>query len=299
MLTLKVPTHCHRTKKFINTSLCHFERTRSLNKLRDLMKGNYSFILLILILAASGTAKSQQVQEHRPDRPRILPIKHYGKCYNGAGFIQIDKERLDNRLPPGFTSRDGSILGEGYEGYGLLALLYYSCPVADSVYKNFALIATPIEDPALAAELREVRWNWYEFARIVESSDLLQELSSIGFTIRKGTLSHSPFHEGDTLSDFTVEVPGGVAFTVQAALTDPITFQSQSHRFWHRSAKYTLLSTRLDFDNHHSWIGGFANCRLNADLLGVKNLAEIQCNTVGVTEAIESLTFDEQIVQWN
>lgn len=212
------------------------------------MKGKYSLIILILILVASGTAKSQQVQEQRPDRPRILPIKHYEKCYNGVGFFQVDKEQLDNRLPTGFTSRDGAIFGEAYEGYGLLALLYYSCPVADSAYENFALIATPIEDPVLSPELREVRWNWYEFVRIVESSDRLQELSSIGFTIRKGNLSHAPFQEGDTLSDFAVEVSGGVAFTVQAALTDSMTFQPQSHRFWHRSAKNNLLSTRLDFE---------------------------------------------------
>lgn len=246
------------------------------------------------------------LQACRPSTPPVNAIlaaqvfdpENRANCYNGVGFFRVAKAELDQRLPRGLVSRDGSLLGSEHGGYGLVALIYLSCPRADAGDYRFALIATPIEDPKAAADLRAVRWNWYEFARIVDSQERANQMHARGFSVQPGNLSHFPFREGATESSFSVRVGHEQLFEVRAALTDSVNFPPQSHRFWHQRSDGRLVTTRLDFAYHHSWLGRFASCSLNSGLLTVTRLSPMRCSGIGVTEAIERLDFLEQVILW-
>ena len=227
-------------------------------------------IAVALLGCTSGDAESRA-------RPEVLPETRYEGCFNGVGFFEVDRADLAARLPEGFTPRDGAFMGSEYEGKGMLALLYYACPASGDVRRRLALIATPVEPRPLAPVLREVRWSWYELARF----------------------GHEPFREGDTVAEFRVSVQDGEVFSVRAALTDPIDFAAQSHRFWHEADDGRLISARLDFADHHSWIGSFHACDLQPRLLPTDVLDGIECSGRGITEAIETLDFTEQVVLWN
>lgn len=179
-----------------------------------------------------------------------------------------------------------------------MVFIYFSCPSSIDSSIQTAIIATPIEEPSLANDLRTVRWNWYEFARITGTSKQAEELSSIGLSAQHATLSNTPFHEGDTVSFFKAIVPDALLFEVGAKLTDSVNFEAQSHRLWHQRSDGHLVTTRLDFEYHHSWIGKFKSCTFNAGLLSVADLKGIECTHIGITEAIESINFTEQIMLW-
>lgn len=257
--------------------------------------------LFTLILISVLLLKCENViaQEVNVTKAKYYPVSEYRQCYNGVGFFQVDKEQLGSRLPKTFSPRDGSILGSLYEGYALLAIIYYSCPQPDSTNKTWSLIATPIENPSAASGLSHVRWNWYEFARLVETADRVDSLSKLGFTVRRAKLFHSQFNEVNRKARFAAHIGGNTVFNVEASLTDTVNFNAQSHRFWHQSSNDRTLSTRLNFEYHHSWLGGFKHCEMDTDELNLEIIRGIECTGVGVTEAIESLTFDEHVIIWN
>lgn len=230
--------------------------------------------------------------------PRAFEPSSYANCYNGVGFFRVSKAEVDRLVPDGFTARDGSIMGPEHKGYGVIALIYYSCPRAGGGEDGLAIVATPIADPSFVVDLRAVRWNWYEFGRLVDSRERVEELRSRGLSAQAATFSHRPFREGDTESSFVASVEGGQLFAVRAVLTDSVNFEAQSHRLWHRRPDGRLVSTRLDFAYHHSWIGRFASCSFHSRLLAVVDLSPIECTGAGVTEAIESLSFKEQVILW-
>lgn len=231
--------------------------------------------------------------------PQVVASESYEGCFNGAGFFEMDFADLATRLPAGYAPLDGSFLGPEYAGKGLLAMVYLSCPLPSGGAQQWAVIATPIEDPAITADLRPVRWNWYEVARLEGDPARVETLSGYGFSVQRATFSHDSFAEGDTESRFTVSVPGGTVLSVTAALTDSVNFEAQSHRFWHVAEDGRLLSTRLDFEYHHSWVGSFRTCELVSSLLEADSVRDVECSAVGVTEAIETIDFAEQIVLWN
>ena len=129
-------------------------------------------------------------------------------------------------------------------------------------------------------------------ARLEGDPARVETLSGYGFSVQRATFSHDSFAEGDTESRFTVSVPGGTVLSVTAALTDSVNFEAQSHRFWHVAEDGRLLSTRLDFEYHHSWLGSFRTCELVSSLLEADStVRDLECSAVGVTEAIERIDF--------
>ena len=256
-------------------------------------------VLLIsaIVLLLGGCLRSASPASSIPT-VQVFEPESRSNCFNGVGFFRVAKGELDQRLPPGFRSRDGSLLGRAHAGFGLVALIYYSCPRPSGADYRVALIATPIEDPSLSAELRAVRWNWYEFARLVDSPEVVGQMKDRGFSVQAADLSHRPFREGATVSSFSVTDRQRPLLDVRASLTDSVNFQAQSHRYWHQRADGRLVTTRLDFAYHHSWIGRFASCTLNSRLLTVINLSPMSCSGEGITEAIETLNFTEQVILW-
>lgn len=249
----------------------------------------------LLLLGSACHARVSSVPTRLPEA--FAPVR-YSNCYNGAGFFRTDKAKLTARMPTKFVPRDGSVLGPAHQGYGLVALILLACPHAGGT-DRVAIIATPIEDPSFASDLRAVRWNWYEFGRLVGDQARLEQLTKYGYSVRQASLTYVPFHEGDRESSFAAGLAGRTLFQVRATVTDSVNFQAQSHRFWHQRPAGGLVSTRLDFDYHHSWIGRFASCTFEASVFPEANLVGIECSGEGVTEAIESLTYTEQVVVWN
>jgi hypothetical protein len=229
--------------------------------------------------------------------PKVVSTDAYRDCYNAVGFFRVTKEHVNNRLPEGFTAKDGaSIMGPDYNGYAFIVLIYFACP-GEKTSLQTAIIATPIEEPELSSDLRSVRWNWYEFARLTDSKNKSDELSAVGFASQHTTFSHTPIHEGDTTAVFE-GIGNSSLFKVATHLTDSVNFEAQSHRFWHVDANGHLLTTRLDFDDHHSWIGKFTECTFDPAELTVVNLDGIECTGVGITEAIETINFKVQMMRW-
>jgi hypothetical protein len=109
---------------------------------------------------------------------------------------------------------------------------------------------------------------------------------------------HTLFHEGDTITFFKANLPDGLLFEVGLELTDSVNFEPQSRRLWHQRSDGHLVTTRLDFEYHHSWIGKFKSCSFNAVLLTVADLKGIECAHIGITEAVESINFTEHIMLW-
>lgn len=247
-----------------------------------------------LFLAACGAR-----QPAPQTAPRALGSQRYTACFNAAAFFETDLLDLKRRLPDGYSPREGSFLGSQYAGRGMLALVYFSCPTASAGLHQWALIATPIEDPPVTPDLRPVRWNWYELARLEGNIGRLKTLRDYDFLVDSATFSHDPFRSGDAESRFAVSTPAGNVFSVTAALARPVNFEAQSHRFWHVSEAGSLLSTRLDFDYHPSSLGSFVECVLDTSHLRGRELQGVRCTGSGVTEAVEAIDFSEQIVLWN
>jgi hypothetical protein len=254
----------------------------------------------ISLLFLCGSCREHTSGTDSAKFPQVFAPKSYTDCYNAAGFFRANKDEINSRLPKGFTARDaGSILGSEYNGYSFLVFIYFSCPSSydDSSFQT-TIIATPIEEPALANDLRTVRWNLYEFARLAGTLKQADELSALGLSVQHATLSNTPFHKGDTVAFFKADVLDGLLFEVGARLTDSVNFEAQSHRLWHQRADGHLVTTRLDFEYHHSWIGKLKSCSYDAGLLTVSDLKGIECTEVGITEAIESVSFTENIILW-
>lgn len=254
----------------------------------------------ISLLFLCGSCRENSAATDSAKFPQVFPSKSYVDCFNAAGFFRADKNEINSRLPKGFTARDaGSILGSEYNGHSFLVFIYFSCPPSDdnSSFQT-TIIATPIEEPVLASDLRTVRWNWYEFARLAGTSQQADELSALGLSVQHATLTNTPFHEGDTVAFFKADILDGLLFEVGARLTDSVNFEAQSHRLWHQRADGHLATTRLDFEYHHSWIGKLKSCSYDASLLTVADLKGIKCTQVGVTEAIERINFRENIILW-
>lgn len=253
----------------------------------------------ISLLFLCGSCREHSTVADSVEFPQVLASKSYTDCYNAAGFFRVKKNEINSGLPKGFTARDGSsILGTDYAGYSFLVFIYLSCPVQMDSSIQTVIIATPIEEPLLANDLRTVRWNWYEFARIAGTSKQAEALSSVGLSAQHATLSNTLFHEGDTIAFFRANVPDGLLFEIGAKLTDSVNFEPQSHRLWHQRPDGHLVTTRLDFEYHHSWIGKFKSCSYNPGLLKVAHLKGIDCSDVGITEAIESINFTEHLMLW-
>lgn len=255
--------------------------------------------MFICLLFLCGSCREHVSRSNSVEFPQALASKNYTDCYNAAGFFRANKSEINSRLPMGFTAQDGSsILGPDYKGYSFLIFIYFSCP--SSVGRSFqtTIIATPIEEPPLTNDLRTVRWNLYEFARIAGTSTQAEELSNVGLSAQHATLTNTPFHEGDTVTFFKATTLDGLLFEVGAKLTDSVNFEAQSHRLWHQRSDGNLVTTRLDFEYHHSWIGKVNSCSYNAGLLTVADLKGIECTHMGVAEAIESINFTEHRMLW-
>jgi hypothetical protein len=96
----------------------------------------------------------------------VLESERFEGCFNGAGFFETDLADLTARLPHGYAPLEGSFIGPQHAGKGMLALIYFSCPGSGGDLRQWAMIATPVEDPPLTADLRPVRLSWYEMARL-------------------------------------------------------------------------------------------------------------------------------------
>lgn len=259
------------------------------------MRAAYMLIPSVGILAACSTPAHRLATSLIP---QAFEATSDSRCHSGAGFFRVPKSDLQRRLPTGFVVRDGSLLGGEYAGYGLLVVAYYNCPRGAGGSDGFAIVATPIEDPGFALDLRPVRWNWYEFGRIANNRERVERAREQGLSAQLATLSHAPFHEGDRSSSFAAAIDGRRLFEVRAALTDSVNFQAQSHRFWHLRADGHLVSTRLDFGYHHSWVGRLDGCSFEGETLAIAELSSIECTGVGVSEAIESLPMSEHVILW-
>jgi len=259
------------------------------------MRAAYMLIPSVGILAACSTAARAPATSVIP---RGFEVISHSRCYSGAGFFRVPKSDLQRRLPTSFVVRDGSLMGGEYAGYGLLVVAYYECPRAGGGSDGFAILATPIEDPEFAPDLRPVRWNWYEFGRVANTRERVERAREQGLSAELATFSHPPFQEGDRTSSYAAAIDGRRLFEVRAALTDSVNFQAQSHRFWHRNADGHLASTRLDFGDHHSWIGRFDGCSFEGETFAIAELSSIKCTGIGVTEAIESIQMSEHVIRW-
>lgn len=257
---------------------------------------NLTLVFIYFLFLSCSYHKTPVVDE--PVLPELLVSRSYQNCYNAAGFFRVDKAKLDSRIPKGFVSRDGGlILGPEHGGHGFLVLIYFSCPPSqDSAFQTI-IIATPIEEPSVGLDLREVRWNWYEFGRIAGSSKA-EALIPLGFSVEAASLSNDAFHEGDTAAFFEARAGNDLLLRIDAKLTDSVNFEAQSHRLWHQRTSGQLISTRLDFQYHHSWIGELEDCFFDVSLLHSFNLSDFACAKTGVTEAIETINFSEHVVQW-
>ena len=257
------------------------------------------FFTLVLIACACSRNNSSDESGNQNKFPRALPTKSFTDCYNGAGFFRVNKDNLTARLPKDFVARDGGeILGEQFKGYGYLVLIYFACPLGNDSTMQLAVIATPIQEPTFANDMRTVRWNWYEFGRIVATSNQAKDLNALGFSAQYAILSNTAFHEGDTITSFEAKVDDNILLRVEMSLTDSVNFQAQSHRLWHQRSDGRLVSTRWDFEYHHSWTGKFENCSFNSDILSVADLKGLECSGEGITEAIERISFSENLMVW-
>jgi len=244
-----------------------------------------------------GAACGPDLEQERPD-PAILRTTQYAGCFNGTAFFQLDYDDLARRLPHGFRPMDGSFMGEAFAGSGMLALIYLSCPQPSGDVHRWSIVATPVDDPPFAGLLRTVRWNWYELARFEANEGRLGVLLDAGWEPISAILEHAPFQVGHTESEFSVSVGGDRVLRAAAARLNYVDFEAQSHRAWHRASNGRLLSVRFDFAPHHSGIGGFDDCELQLRVL-VPSLADLSCSGVGVTEAVETIDFLEEVVSWN
>jgi hypothetical protein len=270
-------------------------------KARDIVTNGAALRAPYLLFPAIGFLATCSAPNRRLSTsllPQAFDSTSHSACYNGVGFFRVPKADLQRRLPGGFVARDGSLLGREHAGYGLVALAYYDCQRRGGDEDRFAVIATPVENPSFAQDLRPVRWSWYEFGRVADNRERVEIARERGFSVQIATLSHPPFHEGDRQSSFTAVVNGKPLFEVRAALTDSVNFQAQSHRFWHRRRDGRVVSTRFDFGYHHSWVGRFDGCTFHGEALGIPELSSIECTGIGVTEAIERLPMTEQVIRW-
>ena len=255
--------------------------------------------LVVCIFFFSLACRAPAYKNNERKVPEALPARSFTACYNAAGFIRVNKEDLADRLPNGFIARDGGeILGEAFKGYAYLVLIYFSCPLENNSRMQMAIFATPVEDPSFAKDMRTVRWNWYEFGRISPSINEVEDWNALGFSAQQSDLHNAPFHEGDTITSFEGKVANQILFKVEMRLTDPVNFESQSHRLWHQRPDGNLVSTRWDFEYHHSWIGRVKSCSFNPNLFSIADLKGIKCSSEGITEAIEKINFTENMMVW-
>ena len=234
----------------------------------------------------------------RPSGPQLIDSGTYTGCFDGAGFFEMDFADLAERLPSEFVPLDGSLISDEYAGKGLLTLIFLACPLHNGETRRWAMVATPIEDPSITEVLRPVRWSWYELARFEGDAARAEVLSSHGLKTYAAELSNAPFSEGDVESTFDVSLSGEAIFSVRAALQNTADMEAQSHRLWHLADDGRLISTRWDFEEHHSWLGSFDDCVLNLDEFS-EQLEGVRCSAIGVTEAIATIDFVEQVVLWN
>ena len=252
-------------------------------------------LVLMLILPIVTACGRSAVPTHSV--PATSDAVHYAECFDGVAFIPTSLDALNASLPSGFVARDGSLLGNQFKGSGLLAVLYLSCPKVDGSWGHRVFVATPIEAPSLASDLRAVEWHWYEYERFVDTEEQAVALRTQGFSARVATMSNAPFMRDGSEASFVIEVAGDTAAVIHGLVESATESPAQSHRAWHVSADGRLLTTRWDFRPHHSRWGSIDSCTLRPDLL-VRDVAGAQCARNAMMEAIAAIEFDEQVTQW-